>query len=219
MQKTGTTSVGRFYKDFGFSYACWNADAKNNWSQKWYDGDYEAIFSSEDFRAVDAFEDSPWWMPGFYKVLYHRFPRSKFILFTRDSDAWFKSMINHNKGSTIGWGRVHCKAYGRISEYLDLLNTGRIEDRIENSLQYESKMKIIDHDEHYKKIYHLHATEVKDFFLRHDPKALFVGSLEDPDKWQKLGNFLEIDVPDNYECHLNATQRRCEIDSDNQING
>ena len=81
MQRTGTTSVGKFFRDTGFRCAGWPADMKNGWSDAWYDGDFEKIFSSLDFRAANAFEDSPWFMPGFYKILFHRFPDSRFILF------------------------------------------------------------------------------------------------------------------------------------------
>ena len=96
MQRNGTTSVGSFFRDFGYRRAGWPADEKNNWSESWYEGHYERIFSSIDFRAANAFEDSPWWLPGFYKILFHRFPNSKFILFTRDPDLWFESMVKHS---------------------------------------------------------------------------------------------------------------------------
>src|SRR5690349_11662948 len=72
MQRTGTTSTGRFFRDVGYAWAGWPADERNQWSQAWYRGDFEAIFSSPEFRAANAFEDSPWFLPDFYKVLFHR---------------------------------------------------------------------------------------------------------------------------------------------------
>ena len=35
----------------------WPADEKNNWSTNWYEGAYEDIFSSVDFRSANAFEE------------------------------------------------------------------------------------------------------------------------------------------------------------------
>ena len=201
MQRTGTTSVGRFFRDFGFRWAGWPADEKNNWSSSWYEGDFEAIFSSPDFRAANAFEDSPWFCPDFYKVLFNRFPNAKFILLTRDPDAWFQSMVNHSGGDVIGTTRGHCKTYRRELEYFDLLHSGELDEEIENQIHSEKKLKIVGHDQHYKEIYRLHNTEVQDFFRRHNPGKLHVGRLEDPDKWKKLGKFLSIDVPDHYESY------------------
>ena len=124
MQRTGTTSVGKFFRDFGFRWAGWPSDQKNNWSDRWYDGAYEDIFSSEDFVNANAYENSPWWLPDFYKVLYQRFSNAKFILFTRDPDAWFASMLSHSGGEIIGKSKIHCKVYRRELEYFDLLNSG-----------------------------------------------------------------------------------------------
>jgi hypothetical protein len=205
MQRTGTTSVGKFFRDFGLSWAGWPADKKNDWSTNWYDGAYENIFTSADFRSANAFEDSPWFAPDFYKVLYNRFQNSRFILFTRDPDAWFQSMLNHSGGDVIGITRIHCKIYRRELEYFDLLNSGVLDENIENQISSPKKMKIVGQSDHYKKIYQLHNTEVQDFFQRHAPNLLHVGQLEDPYKWKKLGEFLGIEIPDNYLNHENAS--------------
>ena len=208
MQRTGTTSVGRFFRDLGFKWAGWPADEKNDWSGSWFDGDYEAIFSSSDFRRSNAFEDSPWFLPGFYKILFNRFPKAKFILLTRDPDAWFQSMVNHSGGDVIGRSRIHCKVYRRELEYFELLHAGKIDERTENQLHAERMMKLAGLAEHYKDVYRLHNIEVQDFFRRRAPASLHVGALEDPHKWQKLGRFLGAEVPESYESHENASERR-----------
>ena len=206
MQRTGTTSVGKFFRDFGLQWAGWPMDEKNNWSDRWYEGAFEKIFSSEDFLKANAYEDSPWWFPDFYKVLYQRFLNAKFILFTRDPDAWFASMLKHSGGDVIGSAKIHCKVYRRELEYFDLLNSGLIDGETENQLHSAKIMKITGHQEHYKEIYRCHNTEVQSFFYRHAPESLHVGRLEDPDKWRKLGNFLGIEIPDDYENHENASR-------------
>lgn len=208
MQRTGTTSVGKFFRDFGFRWAGWPADDKNNWSGSWYEGDWEAIFSSADFRSANAFEDSPWFLPDFYKVLFYRFPNSRFILFHRDPDAWFRSMLNHSKGELImgnmpGAVRIHTKIYRRELEYYDLVQSGAIDE--ENRLDSEKKMRIAGRAAHYLEAYRLHLIEVQDFFRRHSLQALFVGRLEDPEKWRKLGLFLGLDVPADYDSRENVS--------------
>ena len=205
MQRSGTTSVGKFFRDHGFRWSGWPDDKKNGWSRSRRDGDYEKIFRSLDFRASNAFEDSPWWSPEFYKVLYHRFPKAKFILLERDSDAWYKSMCSHSHGDVIGTALGHCKTYRREHEYYDLLDRGLIDEITENSLGTRKAMKLTDMGQHYKAIYWLHNREVKEFFQRHDQSRLFAGYLEDPGKWQKLGEFLGVDVRPNYDAHENKT--------------
>lgn len=205
MQRTGTTSVGRFFFDFGFRWAGWPISESNQWSVACYNGNYEEIFSSSDFKINNAFEDAPWFYPGFYKVLYHRFPNAKFILFTRDFDSWYQSMINHSGGDVIGRSVIHCKIYRRELEYFDLLRAGEINEENENRIGTKKTMKLINKAEHYEEIYRLHALEVKDFFKRNSPDSLHVGSLDDPLKWKKLGVFLDIKVPDDYNSHENSS--------------
>lgn len=180
MQRTGTTSVGKFFRDFGYAWAGWPADERNDWSAAWYRGDFEAILSSADFRAANAFEDSPWFVPDFYKVLFHRFPRARFVLLTRDPDAWFGSMLRHSGGNVIGRTSIHCKVYRRELEYLELVQAGVIDEAIENELYAPKTMKMAGRAEHYKAIYRRHNLEVQDFFRVHRPDALHVGALEDP---------------------------------------
>jgi Sulfotransferase domain len=156
MQRTGTSSVGKFFRDFGFRWAGWPADRDNQWSSAWYEGDYERIFHSRTFRDANAFEDSPWFLPGFYRILFHRFPGSRFILFTRDPDAWFTSMVNHSRGDVIGRTRTHCKVYRREPEYFELVRSGVMDETAQNQLQGGKRMKILGHDEHYKQVFALH---------------------------------------------------------------
>jgi len=208
MQKVGTTSTGKFFRDFGFKWAGWPTSMKNEWSLSWYEGDYERIFTSPDFKSANAYEDSIFFAPGFYKILYHRFPKAKFILFVRDPDEWYRSMLRHSGGNVIGKSRIHCKIYRRELEYFNLLYSGKIDEKVENQIHSEKKMKIEGHAEHYKSIYRLHNIEVQDFFRRHAPKALHVGNLKDPDKWKKLGKFLGIKVQNNYESWVNVSKYR-----------
>lgn len=89
----------------------------------------------------------------------------------------------------------------REQEYLDLARSGEIDERTEDQIHSEKVMKLIPHAEHYKDVYRLHSAEVEDFFWGRAPEALHVGELEDPEKWQKLGAFLGLDVPAEYQSH------------------
>ncbi len=203
VQRTGTTSVGAFFKHYDYRVAGWPVSGANAWGYHWYNGDFESIFSSGDFRLHQVFEDDPWWLPDFYKVVYHRFPNAKFILFTRDSDSWFASMMKHSGGRTIGNTRLHCKMYRREKEFyhrLDYDVNFKPHERDEEKLMWLTGM-----GSHYKAIYELHNREVVQFFNRVSPGSLFVGRLEDPDKWRKLGEFVGIDVHAIVDVHVNKS--------------
>jgi hypothetical protein len=114
-------------------------------------------------------------------------------------------MVKHSGGDVVGSSRIHCKIYRRELEYFELLHSGTIDETIENQIHSEKIMKLLGHAEHYKDVYRLHNIEVQDFFRTRSPVSLHVGSLEDPKKWQKLGKFLGIEVPEGYESHENAS--------------
>jgi len=203
-QRTGTTSVGEFFRTFGYASRGWPECDKNNWGQLWYDGDYESIFCSADFLSGQVFEDSPWWLPEFYKVLFYRFPGSQFILLTRDPDKWFASMLSHSSGKIIGNEKRHCKVYRRELEFYSLLESNSNSFSSEN--RDPKQMLLNENEKHYKEIYKLHNREVVDFFERVSPNSLFTCRLEDPYKWQKLGHFFGINVLPDFEVHRNKSK-------------
>ena len=114
VQRTGTTSVGQFFRDHNFRVATWNDSRKNNWTLNWIKGDHKRIFESRDFKLNQVFEDDPWWCLDFYKILFHRFPNAKFILIERDADRWFDSMVSHSNGKTLGNTHQHTLLYNRL---------------------------------------------------------------------------------------------------------
>lgn len=204
MQRTGTTSVGKFFKEYGFKVAGWKVSNRNKWSYSWELGDFETIFNSKDFKDNQVFEDDPWWLPEFYKVLYHRFPDSKFILFTRNEDAWFNSMMNHSGGKVLGNTKLHCKAYRREEDFFELIpdQKGRLDydaKRIDNLLELRG------YEEHYKKIYNIRNQEIKDFFAKKSSRSLFTCELEDSSKWSKLAQFMGLKISGGLEVHENKS--------------
>ncbi|MGJ8682000.1 sulfotransferase, partial [Paraglaciecola sp.] len=159
MQRTGTTSVGQFFKDFGFAWSGWPDDKRNKWSVDWFDGNFDKIFSSEDFAKANAYEDSPWFFPEFYKFLYHKFPNSKFILFKRDPQKWFASMVSHSDNNILGRSRTHSKVYRRELEYFDLMKSEGFDEEHENTIGTDKLMKLTGMQQHYIDIYNMHNQE------------------------------------------------------------
>lgn len=199
-QRTGTTSVGQFLKNAGYNVADWSVSNRNQWGRKWAEGQFEDIFQSDDFRGHQGFEDGPWFCPEFYRVLYHRFPRSKFILFERDADAWFASMLSHSGGRSLGVTAVHAKIYRREAEYLDLC------DRVETPADVDvNGLALAGHEDHYTQIYRTRNRETRQFFQDRDPDRLYYSRLEDPDKWKGLSAFLGHDPAHAHEVHENRS--------------
>ena len=206
-QRTGTTSVGQFLKDHGYNVAGYGKHSKD-WSLLWEQGNYEAIFKSSFFKKHQAYEDNPWWFPDFYRVLCHRFPKARFILFYRDSDKWFDSMLAHPSIKYLSQTYRHSKIYNRLDEYYNKLNNlGENSETFEMS-ETDIVKEFASKREHYKQIYELYNREVIEYFSKYAPEKLVHCSLEDKDKWIKLGAFLHIEIPQNYDVVLNVSQKQ-----------
>lgn len=200
-QRTGTTSVGKFFLDHNFKVAPVSISRANDWTLKWFKGDYENIFKSWDFHAHQVFEDDPWWCQDFYKVLYHRFPTAKFVLVERDPDKWFDSMKNHSNGKTLGNTYRHSKIYRREMDFYSLRSNKLYSRDIDNLLPLDET-----HRDHYIHLYQLRNREIKEFFSQFDNARLFCTRLEEHEKWQKMGKYFNIDVQAGYEAHANKSK-------------
>ncbi|MEO3416616.1 sulfotransferase [Roseovarius sp. CAU 1744] len=199
-QRTGTTSVGQFLKNAGYAVADWSVSNRNQWGRKWVEGQFDEIFDSADFRAHQGFEDGPWFCPEFYRVLFHRFPRSRFILFERDADAWFASMLSHSEGRSLGVTAVHAKIYRREEDYLDLLAQAKTPEEVDqNGLALEGQQ------DHYTRLYRTRNRETRQFFQDRAPERLYYSRLEDADKWIGLTAFLGLDPATAREVHENKS--------------
>ncbi len=200
LQRTGTTSVGQFFKDHGFRVATWVVSRNNDFTTKWFKGDYESIFNSRAFKINQVFEDDPWWCSDFYKVLFHRFPKSKFVMLERNPDKWFDSMVKHSRGKSLGNTHLHATIYQRLYELnkSEFENVNRYTSKIDNLLTLEEK-----HREHYVQFYKNRNNEVKDYFDFFGNNRLVTINLEDPKKWQVIGSFFDVDVDSSYEAHSN----------------
>jgi hypothetical protein len=201
-QKTATTSVGKFFKLHNYDVATEIVCSRNKWSLKWFKGDFDSIFKSYDFINNQVFEDSPWWFSDFYKYLFHKFPNSKFILFERNSDDWFDSMMKFKKGGTLGNTHLHTYLYGREGEFYELPN---FKDSVYSGTK-DSLLKIEESNRvHYISKYENRNRQIKEFFKNYDNSRLFYTTLEDSSKWQKMADFFNFQVDANFNVHENKT--------------
>lgn len=184
MQRCGTNSVGNWLQSHGLRRAGFPTSHKHQWTRLWMAGDFEAIFRSSAFQQADIFEDDPWWCPEFHRFLAHRFPDALFIFLERDPQAWFRSLCSHSTGRNPGATDIHCRIYRREDELEQLRQSG-VNVRAPNLLD------IVDHAEFYKKAYLRHTHSVIDCF-RSMPQRLFHGSLDDPDVFPRMRDFVGI---------------------------
>jgi hypothetical protein len=187
MQRSGTSSVGDFLEQWGYKRAGHPLSRSKNWTRHWLNGNYDAIFNDPVFAEHEVFEDDPWWCPEFYKYVFHKVPDSRFILLTRDSDSWFKSMIHHSRGYTLGFTDVHAKIYRREDDLRWLE---------QNVKDYDGSapqgMTLFDKAAHYKAVYDRHTAEIGDFFAKFAPGALFQRPLKDPELWADMARWLRL---------------------------
>lgn len=205
-QKNGTTSVGEFFKKNGFRVAGWKVSNINEWSMNWLKGEIDKIFKSKDFKAHQVFEDDPWFLPEFYKVLYHKFPDAKFILVERNSDSWFKSLMNHQDGKTLGNTEIHSKIYKREKEFLDLVDKEEYDLLVYDFETKKNWFRLNINEslkDHYINCYETYNKEVKYFFNFFDKERIIYLNLEDEFKWEKLAKFFQIKIPKGFNVHVN----------------
>lgn len=201
LQRTGTTSVGRFFREHEFKVATYRTSQKNDWTHKWFMGNFNEIFQSKDFRLNQVFEDDPWWCVSFYRYLFFKFPKAKFILFERDQNKWFDSMMSHSNGKTLGNTHIHSSIYRREVEFIkQFSDINLFKGDLDNLLSLTEK-----HREHYTNYYLIRNAEVKAFFKSQNNSRLVCCNLEDPEKWQKLANFFDFKIDANYEIHANKS--------------
>jgi hypothetical protein len=209
-QKTGTSSVGIFFEENGYRVVGHQEAVKNDWNRKWFDGDLDGIFKSLDFRSSQVYQDDPWWFLDLYKILFHKYPNSKFILFERDADDWYNSMVKHWDGIVPSNGLVHSKVYHREEDLYAVLDSKGVNPNAnkEHNILFRTEKE----REHYKKQYELRNREIKDFFAHNAPNRIFICNLYDDEKWVKLGKFFGIKVSKTYNPHKipNRTKEKAE---------
>jgi hypothetical protein len=173
---------------------------RNNWAQKYFEGDYEAIFASEDFRNHIVFEDQPWWCGHFYKFLFHRFPDARFVFGRRNADCWFDSLMHMSKRheGVPELNTTHCL---HLHEYQ---RNGELPNGFVDLLQQAVPLLTEFDRAHYTKVYNARNNEVLRFFERNDPTRMVHFCLEDPEKWKIVTDFFDMEL---FDVHENKTRK------------
>ncbi len=193
--KTGTTSVKRALRDFGYTIG----DQKeaelliNDWAIR----DFRRIV--QYCKQADAYQDIPFSLGYTYQILDYAFPDSKFILTVRNNaDEWYQSLI-----------RFHSKVLG-----LDTLPTS---DDLKNFVYREKgylwrvQKYVFGVDETtlydknlYTAYYENHNEQILAYF-RFRPNDLLILNLVDEKAMRKLCNFLGIEYKGQVMPHLNQS--------------
>lgn len=206
MQRSGTSSVGDFLEQWGLKRMGHQLSRANDWSRHWYNGNYEAIFSSELFREHEVYEDDPFWFPDFFKCVYHRVPDSRFILLYRDSDSWFKSMVRHSYGFTLGQTEIHAKIYRREEELQWLAR---------NIPDFKARMPklmvLYDKAAHYKAAYERHIAEIEAFFVGPRASSVYMAKLGDPDAWPGMKEWLGLPDKEGVKMEVHTHKAKFEF--------
>lgn len=202
MQRTGTTSVGRFLRDNDFNVCGWRESKLLKLSEHWYDGNYDALFDSIELGGYNGFEDSPWYYPGFEREIFPRYPHAKYILIERDPDSWFRSMMTHSGGMNPGATHIHARIYDREADLENLRRDKNWKDSDWNGLELSGR------SVHYTRIYRDRNTRCREY-LQSVGADLYLGNLEQMD-WEKIADFIGIDHPKlkSTSTHANKSKGR-----------
>ncbi len=180
MNKTGTTTMKKALKSFGYSVGN-QAAAELIYDQDYFRGDFSRLINY--CESADAFQDQPFSAPNTYKALHAAFPRAKYILTVRNSaDQWYDSLC-----------RFHSKKFGkdgRLPTSQDLQEaTYRRPGFMTNFVKLHGTP---TGDPYHKETlinnYCAHIREVRSYFV-HNENFLEI-NVAQPGDWGRLAEFL-----------------------------
>jgi len=161
--RTGTKSIASLLKSLGYSILDLKHERIGRLSlvRLYESGDISKLF--EYVRKYDVVEDHPW--PLLYKELFYEFPSAKFILTSRTTESWIRSIVNH---------------------------TINIRGPSENKRIIFGHDSPIGNEEIYKSIYSLHNQSVRNFFS--DSEKFLEIDLTNPKCKEHLTSFLQVEI-------------------------
>lgn len=118
--KTGTTSLYAALRELKFRVS---GTIGHHWTAEQL-RENGAQLCIDKAREVDAAEDMPW--PHFFRELDEAFPGAKFILTTREPNAWFASIDRHfgeaaTELNAFAYGRAHVPARGNKDHWIETM--------------------------------------------------------------------------------------------------
>lgn len=177
MQRCGTKSFGDFFRQRGMRVFSWAEIERHELGRKWFEGRWLEILNSGIFQDFDVFEDGPFQDPAFSRFLSQSVAESRFVYFHRPSSDWYKSMVTHSKGLTLGDVGRHCYTYDRLEDLHFL--------RAELGAGVK-KLSLIGMKEHYERLYNRHHRQILEKFSTIDPSRFFVDELYNAEKFAHL---------------------------------
>jgi len=199
MNKTGTTSLSEEFKRLGFTVAS-QITGERLFPECMGEG------SEEFWRYCDIhqfFQDIPYSIPKFYRVMDVKYPSSRFILTVRDSsDQWYESLKRfHTKLRHIGSvNKLPTSSNLKDSKYIrpgwlyDVHNT--LFD-VPDNYPYNRDILI--------KTYEDHIVDVKEYFKDRESDLLIL-NLGEEGSYQKFLKFIGKDSPFSKFPHKNSSR-------------
>jgi hypothetical protein len=181
LSKTGTSSIGDALAMLGMRRLTWSRRFSMGLLESVVRRDLQPVFDVA-YR-YDAMEDLPW--PMIYRELDAHFPNAKFILTTRkDTPTWARSIGSQ----TLGKPRRRMESYRIVFGH---------------HFFHENPQAFIDY-------YKTHNdSAVRYFREKHgEGKKLLEMCFEAGDGWQKLCDFLDLDIPAAPFPHSNRRRER-----------
>ena len=161
LSKTGTTSLSAALEILGIESVHNPEDLLS------VDSNGKLVIDLEQAEAYPSLTDVP--AARFFRELDNCFPGSKFILTTRDQEAWLRSCADH----------FHRVFGGIVAQ--------RLTEEIYGTTVFDSGL--------FAKAYEDHFSSVIDYFAGREQDLLILDTAE-PDKWRLICDFLNLPVPE-----------------------
>ncbi len=198
LQRCGTKSFGDFFLKNGLRVFSWRDIDRLKIQDLWFEGRWLDILKSGIFEDYDVFEDGPFMDPVFAKFLSQCIPDSRFAYFHRPASDWYKSMVTHSFGATLGDLRQHCYIYDRLEDLHFL------QREIGKDLK---KLNLIGMKAHYEGVYERHHHQVLEKFSNIEDTRFYCDDLYSEDKFDRMCKKFEISLPDQSDQLSHKTRR------------
>ena len=196
LQRCGTKTFSRFFAKNGYRSFTWAHTAQTDLLNLVQQGRWVEILNSGIFNQFDVFDDYPFYLPEFSRFLVNYIPNCKVVFMTRPPQDWFKSMLVHSKGLTLGEIEEHCYRYDRLGE-LDFLRRYGVED--------VHKLNMIGMKNHYCRMYELHSEEIRYKFKDLPADRFYEGDLYNPEKFAEMNAQLNLNLEFTEELHAHKS--------------
>jgi len=178
--KTGTTSLEKVLKEFGYKMGSQTEGEKLITYYK----DYNWKPIIKFCKTAEAFQDAPFSWPYTWQILYEYFPKAKFILTVRDEESWYNSQVRfHSKQFSDGISppNKNCLKNAEYNYRGYLWDVFEAVWKTPKSDLYNKSDFIESYRCHNKSVIH---------FFKNKPNFLIL-DVSDKNSYKKLSNFLE----------------------------